>query len=270
MRKDIGKEVLERIEKEQVQPYSKWRFIFRRSVMWGLFVLSLILGSLASGVVIFQLTHADWDLYRTFHMGYAAFLLLVLPYFWLVFLFGFAGFAYFYFRKTERGYRYPTAWLISGSILLSLFGGVVAYKVDLAERLEKVFRDNIAFYRMIQERKARIWVAPEKGLLAGEIIEVLGDGKIRLKDFKDHAWQVDVGNTLWRGHLEPFKGLKIKVIGRMEGKNTFVAKEIRPWQGHGWRRFLRRGSGPGSGRCVPGASQGLGGRDFKRRGVNQE
>jgi len=270
MKRDIGKQVLEKIEKEQVRPYSKWRFVFRRSIMWGLFVLSLILGSLASGVVIFQLTHADWDLYRTLHMGYAAFLLLVLPYFWLVFLFGFAGFAYFYFRKTERGYRYPTAWLISGSILLSLFGGVVAYKVDSAERLEKVFRDNIAFYRMIQERKARIWVVPEKGLLAGEIMEVMDDGKIRLKDFKDHIWRIDVGHALWRGRLKAAKGLKIKVIGRMEGKDGFVAKEIRPWQGHGWRRFLHRGNGPHRGRCGTFGPRRPGMREQRGLGTNLE
>jgi len=270
MKRDIGKQVLEKIEKEQVRPYSKWRFVLRRSIMWGLFILSLILGSLASGVVIFQLTHADWDLYRTLHMGYATFLLLILPYFWLVFLFGFTGFAYFYFRKTERGYRYPTVLLVSGSILLSLLGGAFAYKVDLAARLEKVFRDNIAFYRMIQERKARIWVAPEKGLLAGEIVEVLDDGKIRLKDFKDRIWRIDVGHALWRGRLKASKGLKIKVIGRMEGKDDFVAREIRPWQGRGWRRFLHGGYGAGRRRCGAGMPWGPGTRGQKGPGTNRE
>ena len=270
MKHDIGKQVLERIEKEQVRPYSRWRFVLRRSVMWGLFILSLALGSLACGVVIFQLTHADWDLCHNFHVGYVTFLFYVLPYVWLVFLLGFTAFAYFYFRRTERGYRYPTVWLIGGSILLSLVGGGVAYKVDLAARLEVVLRNNVALYRQMQEIKSRIWVAPEKGLLAGEIVDVLDAGKIRLKDFKGHIWRVDVKNALWRGRLKASKGLKIKVIGRLEGKDHFLAEEIRPWQGHGWRRFFHRGFGPGFGRCNPNGPRGLGGKGAEKRKRSQK
>lgn len=265
MKGDIGKQVLEKIERERVRPYSKWRFVFRRSVMWGLFVLSLILGSLASGVMIFQLTHADWDLCHHLHMGYVTFLFHVLPYFWLAFLVGFTAFAYFYFRRTERGYRYPTVWLISGSVFLSLIGGGIAYKVDLAERLEVILRSNVSIYCRMQEMRSRIWVAPEKGLLAGEIVDVQSANKIRLKDFKGHTWQIELKDTLWRGRLKATKGLKIKVIGRMEGRNVFVAKEIRPWQGHGWRRFFRHGSGPGRGRCdqPDGKSPGRWGHEQK-------
>ncbi len=257
MKDDLGKRILEKIEKEQVQPYSRWRFILQHTTMWSLFVLSLLLGSLACGVVIFQLTHTDWNLYRTLHMELTTFLFFILPYFWLAFLLGFTGFAYFYFRRTRRGYRYPTIWLISGSILLSLVGGVIVYKVDLAERLETAFRNNIAFYRMIQERKTRIWVAPEKGLLAGEIIGIPNRNEIRLKDFKGNIWQIDVKNALWRGWLTASKGLKVKIIGQMEGQNSFTAREIRPWQGHGWRRFFHQGFKHTNGQCNPKNPMGL-------------
>ncbi len=249
--KDFSGKIVETIKEKNVQPYSKWHFIIRRLLIWGLFILSLVLGSLACGVVIFQLRHADWDLSTYLNMDYGTFILLNLPYFWLVFLVIFVSVAYFYCRRTERGYRCPTAWLITASIIFSFAGGIVVYKVDLAERLEAVFRNDIRIYRVLQEKKAEIWLAPEKGLLAGRIVKILPAKKIQLKDLKGRLWWIDVSHARWRGYLKAAIGLKIKIIGKMTKNNGFIVKEIRPWQGKGWRRLFHMGAGRGHGRYCP-------------------
>lgn len=246
----ISKTVLKRIEEEKVHPYPKLRFILRRSFIATLFVISILLGSLASGVTIFQLTHADWDLYQHFTYSILEFAVLVVPYFWLVFMIGFTAIAIYFFRHTERGYRYSAIGLALVSIAVSVAGGFLFYKMGLSERLETVFQDRIPIYRTFQERRMKLWVAPERGLLAGKIAEIMSGKEFKLRDFRGNSWTIISGeDTLWRRGLKPTRNLQIKIIGRMQKKGLFVAKEIRPWHGRRFRHGTSCQGSPGS--CNP-------------------
>ena len=259
--KDISDKVIKRIKEGDVKPYSKWRFILHRFVMWVLFGISILIGSVASGVAIFQLQHAEWDLYQHFSHSLLEFVILVVPYFWLIFMIGFTVFAYYFFRRTERGYRYSVVVLVLVSLGVSIAGGLIFDKVGFAERLEGLFSDRVSFYRALQERKERVWMAPENGLLAGKIIEVMPDGTMEFVDFNNQRWTLLARHAVWRRSLKPMKGLKIKIIGRMKSNKVFVAEEIRPWGGRRWRHgkmatphgcvgphFRNRGFRGGSGR----------------------
>jgi len=46
---DLENKVLERIKKESLQPIPRWHFLLKRSLVWSMAVLSLLLGSVASG-----------------------------------------------------------------------------------------------------------------------------------------------------------------------------------------------------------------------------
>ncbi len=61
---DISKNTIEKIRKENVQPLPKRYFLLKRSVLWGFFGLSILLGSIAGSIAIFMLTHFEWDLYN--------------------------------------------------------------------------------------------------------------------------------------------------------------------------------------------------------------
>ncbi len=246
----LSQTVLKKIEEERIRPYPKWRFILRRSFITTLFVMSILLGSLASGVAIFQLTHAEWDLYQHFTHSILEFTVLIVPYFWLVFMIGFTAFTIYFFRHTERGYRYSAIGLALASIAVSVAGGFLFYKMGLSERLEAVFQDRIPIYRTLQERRMKLWVSPERGLLAGKIIEVMPGKKFKLRDFRGNSWLIVFGeDILWRRGLSPTKNLQIKIIGQIQKKGVFIAKEIRPWHG---RHFRRGASCPGSpGPCNP-------------------
>ncbi|MDM8542522.1 hypothetical protein QUF90_15710 [Desulfococcaceae bacterium HSG9] len=232
---DLSKNILAQIKVDNVRPYSKWRFIFKRSVIWTLFLLSVLSGSFASAVTMFQLRYAEWDLYHHFSHSLTEFIFLVIPFFWLVFILGFTGFAYYYFRHTQQGYRYRTFWVVAGSIILSFTGGGLLCATTFPERLESLFQKNVSFYRNLHEHKMNVWMSPGNGLLAGEIGEIISAQEMRLKDLKGRLWTVMIGNTIWRGQLKPVKNIKIKLIGRMQGEGRFRADEIRPWDGRGRR-----------------------------------
>ncbi len=259
--KDISKEVLEKIKSEQVRPLPRWHFVFRRSFLFGLFVLSILIGGLASSVVIFQLTHAEWDLYRHLRHSLFEFTVLVIPYFWLGFMLCFALFTSLFFRRTGKGYRYRSSALVLLSMAVSLALGVVLYWGGLSWRFEGIFQAHVPFYQRIQMCRMRICVCPEHGLLAGEIVGISGQGEFRLRDFKGKMWHVQARQAVWRGGMKPGKGAIVKIIGKMNGKDRFMAKEIRPWrmgpmgcQGFGSMRGCAGGTPPcpgGRGRSSP-------------------
>ena len=241
---DISKNILNKIKKEKIQPYSKKRFFVKKSFIWTLFGLSILLGIVASSVIIFQLKHTDWDLYNLSNYSLLEFLAMAIPYFWLLFLMIFIGLALNYFRRTEKGYRYHTLLIITISVIVSIIGGIGVYQTGFSERLETVFQENIPVYRMINRGRHRMWMSPEQGLLAGEIKEIISVQEIELIDLHGNSWIIDISNAFWRGRLRPEAGLEIKLIGKIKIKGQFVATEIRPIQGRrvqGKGRRLRSG-----------------------------
>ena len=237
---DISKNTLDKIKKENVRPIPKHYFFLRRSVLWTLFGLSILLGSIASGLIIFLLTHFEWDVYHQLGHSLIGFVLLVFPYFWLIFMLGFSIFAYIFFRRTDQGYRHKTAWIVLLSILFSVLGGAMLFETELPERLESVFQQNIPFYHGLEVHRQKVWMSPNQGLLAGKIISVRSNDIILLEDLNGMRWDVYIGSALWRGRLSPVENLKIKIIGHMKGDSLFIAKEIRPWEGGRKRNRSRR------------------------------
>jgi len=254
---DTGQKILKKIKEDRIRPYPKWRFLFKRSVIWTVFLLSILLGSIASASAMFQLRYAEWDLYQHLSHSLIELVLLVVPIFWLIFLGGFTWFAYYYFRQTEQGYRYGAIRVISGSIMLSTLGGGLLYISGLPEKLEPIFLDKVPYYREWQAHKQRIWMSPAQGLLAGRIASVVSDRKIQLEDLEGKLWEIEIADTVWRGRLEPVRDLKIKIIGHCPQNGRFVAEEIRPWQGQGQKKGAFRGKGlHGKGRLRSKSNRG--------------
>lgn len=229
--KDIGKTVLEKIDTGQVKPYSRWHFVYKRSVIWGFFFISILLGSLATGTAIYQVKNAEWDMHKHFSHSFFEFLFIILPYFWIGFMVLFSVFAYYYYKRTEDGYKHTGVMIISGSVFLSgILGSILSITV-IPERLDLLFENNIPFYRQIEMHRQKIWLNPENGFLAGSIKKVMSEEIMLFEDFSGQVWHVNIENTVFRGRINPEKGLKIKIIGEVSGKDRFVAYEVRPFRG---------------------------------------
>jgi hypothetical protein len=238
---DISKNVIKKIRRERLKPRPRRYYYFRKALIWAMFGLSTLLGIMAASVIVFQIKHADWDLYHLFDYTLLDYVVLMLPYFWFFFLLIFLGVASVYFRRTERGYRFHIAAIISGCLLISVIGGLLLYHTGFSEKLEILFQDKIPVYRTLIPGRHRMWQSPENGLLAGEITELVADRLIGIRDLQGNRWQIDTSNALWRGRLRPEIGLKIKLIGKVIGEKSFAASEIRPLIGRGYRRRFKTG-----------------------------
>ena len=146
------------------------------------------------------------------------------------------------------GYRYRAATVVVLSVVLSVIGGIGIYATGLSERLETVFEETLPFYQGITAHHRKVWMAPDKGLLAGIIIDVTDDRMIRLKDLDGNEWDIDSTGATWRGRLSPAPGLEIKLMGTRTGEESFTAREVRPWFGRrkqgGKGKGMRRGKMP--------------------------
>ena len=229
--KDIGKAVLEKIREEGVKPYPGWYFFLKRSLVWAFFAVAVSMGGVATGVVIFQIRHMEWDLLARVEQSIPHLMVLVLPYFWIGFLIFFAVIAYYHFRKTESGYKYRTLFASGGIFLLSMVIGILLAETMVPETLDSVLDENIAFYRWAEGCRNRVWMAPESGFLAGEVLkgERSGD-EIVLRDLFGRTWVVNIQNAIFQAPAAPLPRERLKLIGKMDRIGHFIAAEARPFR----------------------------------------
>ena len=226
---DISKETLTTIKEQAIVPHKKRYFLFKRATVWGLFAMSVVLGSIAASAAIFQVKNTEWDLFHYFRHSVFEFVLLFIPYFWGAFIIGFSVVAYHYFRLTQSGYRYRAASVVALSVLLSVIGGAGIYHTGLSERLESAIEKTLPFYRGVCAHQRMVWMSPDKGLLAGKLNDQQNEGLIRFKDLEGNEWNVMIEGATWCGALAPEPDLERKLIGTRTGEDGFRAQEVRPW-----------------------------------------
>jgi len=228
---EITNEVLEKIKQDKIQPRPRWEFLMKDYVVWSLFAIFVVLGGLAVSVIIFMLTSHDWDIYRYLDKSFIEYFLLSVPYFWIILIFGILAIAWLDFRNTKKGYKYDFAKIGLINIVASILLGVVFYYSGVGLKIEQVFSDNLPFYQAIHPmRKADVWENPDKGLLIGEITDIIDDQTFNLRDLNNENWIVSCIKCLWRGGLKKEQGMVVKVLGEKTSEDTFQVFDVRPWR----------------------------------------
>jgi hypothetical protein len=226
----ISQKIIEKIKKENITPKPKWHFLLKNSVLWASFAVSIAIGSLAVSIIL-HLTHeSDWDIYRYLEKGYGHFLIDTIPLLWIGFVLLFLAVAYYNCRHTDCGYRYQAYYIVFSSFILSFILGYGCYAFGLGRIMDEMLSENVNCYCGAVARQKQVWSQPDKGLLAGRVIEIKIDDNFDLEDFSGHIWQVRKNgeeiiyrNVVIRPHEQ------VKIIGRRGGETIFVAKEVRPW-----------------------------------------
>ncbi len=221
--KDLSQKIIEKISKEKITPKARWRFLLKDYFVWGAGVASLIVGAMAVAVVLYMFKNSGWDLYRQSGGGLAKFLVASLPYFWLIFLGVFILVFDYNLHHTKKGYRYSLKTILGVSVLASVLLGGVFYNTGLGKGIDKLFSENVPFYKQMLQHRVLMWQNPKTGLLAGVVIEVKGDDSFFLEDFRQGNWQVFTERAVVK-QLE--KGDQIKLFGEEIGDKVFRAKII--------------------------------------------
>ena len=238
--KNLSNKILEKIKKGEIKPKSKWFFLSKNFLIWFLSFLSLILSSVIFSVIIYFFKSNDWELRHYISSNIFKFLIITLPYFWIIFLSIAIATFYYLFRQTKKGYKYSLLILIILSFVISLsFGFGMHYNFNLGGKIESLFIKK-DFYRRLNHRH-KMWDTPPQGRIGVIILEIEDANNFFIEDFRSQdKWRIiSSAETKQIGNLEVYK--EVKVIGKNLDSQIFEAELIKVAPHDFFRKSLRTG-----------------------------
>lgn len=230
MKDDILKGIVEKIKSEKIQPEPKWRLRFKSYFFWFLLIGTVFFGALFFSLIIFNIL--DLNLGLIYHLKFQRsmrLLLNVIPYLWIWFLFIFLFLSFLIFRKTRKGYRYKSIFVVSLIIAGIFFLGTIVHLSSMDEMMDETFfkKTPPTFRAHMPFRENRL-KNPEEGFLGGEIINF--DGKIiAIRTLQEENWRVEISpQTQVKRRVRLEVREKIFVVGEKIGENLFEAFFIGP------------------------------------------
>lgn len=227
---NLSNKILDKIKKEKMIPKSRWHFIMVHTLLGTAILTSIIIGSIAVAIVIRHCTATDWELARQFTGGHLRSFIMIIPYLWIIFIGLTIFLADLLFKHTKKGYRIKPWKIVAVSILFSMIGGVLFYLTKADRPIEEGIRNNLTPYHQWEIRRNEMFAAPEKGVLAGEIIEINPEEEWIVVDFKNNKWIVDVSEAKTPVQIIFEIGMQVGMMGEMIDHGLFKAERIAPWR----------------------------------------
>jgi hypothetical protein len=229
--------IIDEIEKRKVVPIPRWHFLARRAVFWILAVISVITGSISMATAIYVFLDQDFMVDQARITRFLAQQPLLddvidsIPYLWLIALLLFIVVAYYGFRHTKKGYRYPTLRVIGGSLLLSLTLSGLLNLFDVGQVIHRYLIENVSGYDHLVYANEQRWTQARKGWLGGKVIRSDESGhRLFVMDYKKRIWTVDMGHTEVTPGTRILPGRYLKITGVKTGPRAFTAASLQPWE----------------------------------------
>jgi len=265
MSENLGQKILDKIKQNSLEPTPRWHFLLKEWLVWLLGGLSLLIGAAAVSVMIYLSKNSDLFIYDQVGRSFSGWLLLSLPYFWIIFLALFVWILFYNIKHTKRGYRYPLFLVALFSILASILLGSIFSLVGLGEKVDDVLGRQAPFYDIVFNPHVDIWSHPEEGRLSGLVVSREDKNNFVLLDRSQSEWQVFY-NGKNDGDQDDFVvvGQPVRAIGEIVGEHSFSAQTVMAMRPG--REFFRRLSpevnagmngrpGKGQAACRPGQQQ---------------
>ncbi|OGY50102.1 MAG: hypothetical protein A3J59_04780 [Candidatus Buchananbacteria bacterium RIFCSPHIGHO2_02_FULL_56_16] len=232
MPENFEEKILQTIKAHHLAPKPRWQFLLKDSLVWLAATIALLVGSLAVAVVIHLVQNNDWEVYRNIHETLLGFILLTLPYFWLVSLALFVGLGYYNLKHTRRGYRYRFRTLIFGNVAMSLLLGILFYNIGAGQAIDEVLAGSVPVYRQVLNPRRMMWSQPQRGVLAGVVLIIEDEETFILADFTGKEWLIRARGAVVSPTLIIAPRTAVRMIGERVDAAVFTAKIIMPWIRH--------------------------------------
>jgi hypothetical protein len=232
----LADKLLANIKKGDIAPTSRWVFLVKNYLLWGVGVMLVFVGGVAVSVIIYVSGYSEWSVYQRLTDSWAEFLLLFLPVFWLVLLGITVAVVVYDLKHTKRGYKYPIMTIVGAVVLASFFLGVLLFYTGTGRAIDNILGSRVPYYSQIINPRVGFWCQPDQGRLAGIIASITGEEEFMLEGCLQRRWSVQVvrpGND--RSCIKV--GVPIRVVGQRVSNAEFLAHEILPM--HSGGRFFR-------------------------------
>ncbi len=234
--KNLSQKIIEKIKQERIEPTPKWEFVMKDTFFWIGFVISILIGGLSFSIIFNTLLNNDWDLYIQLAGGLTKFVIITLPYFWLIIFTLFVIVAYLNIHKTKKAYKYSLQMIIGGVLLASFLLGITFYNLGLASSINRGFSDMMPRYHKMLNPGENLWSKPEGGFLSGTV-DYLDGNVLRLIDLDGQIWEITLSENILEivPNFILEKDFKIKITGEEITDNCmnkcFYAEMLRPFDG---------------------------------------
>lgn len=224
---NLTQSILHRVADDHLQPKPRWQFISKQILIWLGVLVSIIIGGIASSILAFLIVNNDWEVYDSINNNLINFIILTIPYFWLIIFVGFIILGYFYIRRTKHGYRYRL-WQIAATYLVLCFilgGAALAY--GGSQEIDRLLTENVPVYKRLVNQQTVRWQQPQLGLLAGDVENVdLKKQELTIEDSEDHSWKIDYSKAKINHQVKLEKEARLELIGIKNDDDHFMAKKI--------------------------------------------
>lgn len=206
--------VMDRIKEQAVTPTPRWRFQCFEWAMWALWLLSVVIGSVAVSIILYTGTHSFYALFEATHESFFSFWVEVLPYAWLLTFALMGGVAYWNFRRTKRGYRYSVGFVVGTSVAASLLGGAGLHAAGAGAVIDRTLGDRMAMYVSLEEKELAMWQMPAEGRLVGYGRgEIASSSFVSFTDHKGQAWKLNTVELSEMDRQLLATGKEVRVVG---------------------------------------------------------
>lgn len=231
---DVKSTVLSRIACENICPRARLWYRCRECGVWTLWLLTILLSAVAVAVSFFVIMHRQYALFEATHDSFFGFMFEVLPYLWLVvFVIG-AGFAYYHFRHTKRGYRYSLFTIAGATVVASVSGGLFLHYLGMSFMFDDMLGKYMpGMYVSQGKMEEKFWQQPEDGRLIVTLVEESVPNVVALvTDTRGATWRVDISELFAPDIALLRAGEQVRLLGRLMpggGESTFRACGVFPW-----------------------------------------
>lgn len=165
---NLEERILEKIKHENLKPKSIWYFLIKDYSLWLAVLLSVLLASLSIAPIIFIFSNIEPAYIKHVSANIYFFLLMILPYPWIILCAITTYLAQKIWSKTKNGYKFQGKYVVIISTITSLILGIIlnifAFGKIMDDQGEKA---GFGFYKSMDGRKQENWFNPHEGRLIG-------------------------------------------------------------------------------------------------------
>jgi len=211
MNPNIRNNIIQRIKQDELAPEKRWRVVMRRLLIWVPALLSLIVGSLATGVILFRILHAGWELQSVTHDTYGAFFFDILPYAWIILVIILVITTHWALRRTHRGYRWKESLIVLSTLILTTLIGIIVYQTGIAYTIDKELENRAREqYNSMRSNLAIDWHNPSDNRFAGEIsVDSINQDNLNTISQDGQVWKIDISNALGRDEIGDARHVRV-------------------------------------------------------------
>ena len=220
--------ILEKIKHDNLKPTSIWYFLIKDYSLWLAVFVSIILAALSIAPIIFIISNSELGFIKHISSNMFLFILLILPYPWII-----LGCLTTYVAKkswcqTKHGYKFEGKYVVIISILSSLILGILFNEYNTGKFMdEEAGQSGFGYYKSVEGRKQENWFSPADGRLIG-IVQEISTTTFNLYNDKNHYTEVISFDETVPGQEFVVADNNIRVIGYENDNKDFFACAIFP------------------------------------------